>query len=231
MKKHLVKLSLALLSAVFILGCQDLGTGVVASDGPGPQFDKKGSGTCDAAASGGHCHGDEDPDPLPEPFDTFNVTFEQDCGGTACDITGGGLFFDRPDDNNTSLAAPGFSPASLNLLSSFQGEIAGGGTCFATGSPFDINGSIDPLGPNSEIQFHFTADDKRNDGVVTETFYTLLLVDLVFDPLTWPPDGSATLTITGGTFGLVGGGGGGGRRKDACKGNGDLLFSITVTKK
>ena len=38
MNKHLVKVSLALLSAVFILGCQDMGTGVVASDGQGPQF-------------------------------------------------------------------------------------------------------------------------------------------------------------------------------------------------
>ena len=38
MKSNLTKVSLALLSAVFILGCQDLGTGVVASDGAGPQF-------------------------------------------------------------------------------------------------------------------------------------------------------------------------------------------------
>ncbi len=41
MKSNLTKLSLALLSAVFVLGCQDVGTGVVASDGPGPQFVKK----------------------------------------------------------------------------------------------------------------------------------------------------------------------------------------------
>ena len=38
MKSNLAKVSVALLSAVFILGCQDLGTGVVASDGAGPQF-------------------------------------------------------------------------------------------------------------------------------------------------------------------------------------------------
>ena len=40
MKLNLTKVSLALLGAVFVLGCQDVGTGVVASDGPGPQFAK-----------------------------------------------------------------------------------------------------------------------------------------------------------------------------------------------
>ncbi len=38
MKPNLTKLSLALLSAVFILGCQDLGTGAVEADGLEPQF-------------------------------------------------------------------------------------------------------------------------------------------------------------------------------------------------
>ena len=41
-KSDLTKLSLALLSAVFILGCQDLGTGVVEADGLEPQFAKGG---------------------------------------------------------------------------------------------------------------------------------------------------------------------------------------------
>ena len=41
MKSHLAKVWLALLSAVFVLGCQDLGTGVEASDGLGPQFTHK----------------------------------------------------------------------------------------------------------------------------------------------------------------------------------------------
>ena len=45
MKSHLTKISLALLSAVFLLGCQDLGTGVVESDGLGPAFaPKEGKG-------------------------------------------------------------------------------------------------------------------------------------------------------------------------------------------
>ena len=40
MKSHLAKVSLALLSAVFVLGCQDMGSGPVAPDDLGPQFAK-----------------------------------------------------------------------------------------------------------------------------------------------------------------------------------------------
>ena len=58
MKAHLAKLSLALLSAAFLLAYQEQGSGPVGPEGP--QFDKKGSGTCAAAESGGHCHGDSD---------------------------------------------------------------------------------------------------------------------------------------------------------------------------
>ena len=42
MKAHLAKVSLALVSAVFILGCQDLGSGPVGPEGP--QFDKEVDG-------------------------------------------------------------------------------------------------------------------------------------------------------------------------------------------
>ena len=41
MKSNLTKLSFALLSAVFILGCQDLGSDAVGPDGLVPQFAKK----------------------------------------------------------------------------------------------------------------------------------------------------------------------------------------------
>jgi hypothetical protein len=59
MKSSLAKVSLALLSAVFILGCQDLGSGPVGPDGLVPQFDKKESGVCDDPRDG-HCHGDDE---------------------------------------------------------------------------------------------------------------------------------------------------------------------------
>ncbi len=42
MNAHLTKVSLGLLSAVFILGCQDLGSGPVGPDGLAPQFNKGG---------------------------------------------------------------------------------------------------------------------------------------------------------------------------------------------
>ena len=58
MKAHLTKVSLALLSAALVLGCQDLGSGPVGPDGP--QFDKPvaGNPNCVDPISG-HCHGDD----------------------------------------------------------------------------------------------------------------------------------------------------------------------------
>ena len=41
MKAHLAKVSLALLSAVFLLGCQDMGSGPVGPGGRGPEFAAK----------------------------------------------------------------------------------------------------------------------------------------------------------------------------------------------
>ena len=42
MKAHLAKVSLALLSAAFLLGCQEQGSEPVGPEGPGPEFVKKG---------------------------------------------------------------------------------------------------------------------------------------------------------------------------------------------
>ena len=53
MKSNLTKLSLALLSAVFVLGCQDVGSGPVGPDGP--QFNSPFSGPCTER----HCHGED----------------------------------------------------------------------------------------------------------------------------------------------------------------------------
>ncbi len=67
MKSFLPKVSFALLSAVFLLSCQDIGSDPVALDDLGPQFNKAGSldETQCAAIGGvldskGHCHGGED---------------------------------------------------------------------------------------------------------------------------------------------------------------------------
>ena len=58
MKAHLTKVSLALLSTVFLLGCQDLGSGAVGPEGP--QFNKP--------TDGKHDHGDDVVDPTDPTF-------------------------------------------------------------------------------------------------------------------------------------------------------------------
>ncbi len=55
MKSHLAKVSLALLSTAFLLGCQEQGSELV---GPGPEFNKPNSDNCGLV----HCH-DDDEDP------------------------------------------------------------------------------------------------------------------------------------------------------------------------
>ena len=59
MKFHLTRISLAVLSTVFMLGCQDLGSGPVGPDGP--QFDKASDGPCPPPGRDAkdHCHGDD----------------------------------------------------------------------------------------------------------------------------------------------------------------------------
>ncbi len=63
MKFNLTKISIALLSAVFILGCQDQGSGPVGPDGLVPQFDRKSDDQfcLDGVTlrDKGHCHGDD----------------------------------------------------------------------------------------------------------------------------------------------------------------------------
>ena len=60
MKSHLAKVSLALLSAAFLLGCQEQGSEPVGPEGP--QFNKPGSvnqNDCPVALDKDHCHGDD----------------------------------------------------------------------------------------------------------------------------------------------------------------------------
>ena len=79
----------ALFGVALLLGCQDVGTGVVASDGPGPQFNKPfriDKATCEAQPgfifdeTTGHCHAGEAGDPVVDPGTLFeNEPFT--CGG------------------------------------------------------------------------------------------------------------------------------------------------------
>ncbi len=114
MKTHLAKLSLALLSTVFLLGCQDLGSGPVGPDGP--QFDKpfpdQAGDPCDDAEPdgpkrdlNGHCHGDDGVDPVLEPGTLFkNPDFMCADGATNTGDAGsfGTVNFNQPrDDSHT----------------------------------------------------------------------------------------------------------------------------------
>ena len=60
MKSNLTKVSVALLSAIFILGCQDQGSSPVGPEAPVRLFDKKGRGPCAPPEEQVHCHGDDD---------------------------------------------------------------------------------------------------------------------------------------------------------------------------
>ncbi len=66
MKARLAKVSLALLSTVFLLGGQDMGSGPVGPEGLGPEFDKPVKSPGDCLALGrvldedGHCHDTEE---------------------------------------------------------------------------------------------------------------------------------------------------------------------------
>ncbi len=97
MKAHLTKLSLALLSTVFLLGCQDLGSEPVGPEGA--QFDKKGTpftpcpGGVGSRNIDGHCHGDDEPGD-----DLFKVTVKIDgiLAGEGA-TTSNGMFWEHFD--------------------------------------------------------------------------------------------------------------------------------------
>ncbi len=116
MKAHLAKLSLTLLSAVFLLGCQDMGSGAVGPDGLVPEFDKPVKSVGDCLALGrvldeetGHCHADDDPagvDPgtLFSRPGGFEAATGYTCGGGAAiipdDPTFGTVNFNQPRDHS-----------------------------------------------------------------------------------------------------------------------------------
>ena len=76
MRGRLTNVSIALLSAVFLLSCQDQGTGVVESDGLGPQLAKVKNCDPDIGPVHPSCKGEE---PSPPAGDaTYRVTHSGD---------------------------------------------------------------------------------------------------------------------------------------------------------
>ena len=74
----------ALLGVAFVLGCQDVGTGVVASNGPGPQFAKP---NCETDPTHSSCK-DGDSEPADDP--SYTVTHNVDVDFLTADPIGDG---------------------------------------------------------------------------------------------------------------------------------------------
>ncbi len=158
MKAHLTKVSLALLSTVFLLGCQEQGSAPVGPDGP--QFDKPGTlnkTECDEV--GGvfdekkHCHAGEEPAPVDGAFyvSPGGKGEGYTCAGGA-KKTGGRIFGQvtwkniRRQDNHIH------GDITLSGLS----DAINGAPGFVAGGTYQIVGNQDALcgGDPSIVDFH-----------------------------------------------------------------------------
>lgn len=235
MKTHLTKVSLALLSAAFLLGCQDQGSEPVGPDVVvlpfEPQFDKKGTPGDDCLGDGvrdpkGHCHGDE----VPSGDATFTATF-------SVDLTGGGTLF-GPGGGKEVLQsgfqvdiplvfneAPFFLETPLDGYTEIEGK-----NCFADGASDGILqiGKKTPNSAEASVQYFFTAWDKTRTTRVT--YHLKLSGDLI--PEQWVPalvdqettiNGSGTRT----TFEVKNNNSPAGL---ACKGTGTVNFTVVVKR-
>ena len=223
MKFSLVKLSLALLSAGFILGCQDQGSGPVGVDGLVPQFVKKGI-NCEVEDHPS-CPKDEEPPPPAEEDATFTANF------TGPDVTGPATPLFGPHSRKKSLSGGGVNqpPVSLTFNAFLQAANgytgAEGANCF----PEDVYGGLlsifqaTPGSTEAKIHYNFTGKDKVNGE--TDIVYALLLRGIL-DPAEWVPATTEDMaTITGGTFEIAPEHGLG---AISCKGTGDVDFTVEV---
>ena len=219
MKAHLAKVSLALLSTVFLLGCQEQGSSPVGPEGP--QFDKKDSGNC-AEPVNGHCHGDEGGG-----GGRVSGTFTAALTGEVTSVEDVIL-----NEGQTQLTTGG-TPATLDLTFFRDDDIAPGwATCFNSGTavapasvfsgPLGINfKKNDPV--DVEIQFNF--DAKGTDGTVVRSGFGLHGV--IEEPGNWPAvNGPSTITVT--TYVMIHGNGPG--SAVACTGSGNVNVTIDVTR-
>ena len=217
MKAHLAKVSLALLSTVFLLGCQEQG-----SEPVGPEFDKKGTGDCADKPHNVHCHGDDDGGGG-KVTGTFTAAFTDD-------VTSGEDV--QLNEGQTQLTTGG-TPATLDLTFFRDDGIAPGwATCFNSGtavSPASV--FTGPLGINFkkndpvdvEIQFNF--DAKGTDGTTVRSGFGLH--GEIQDPENWPAvAGASTIEVT--TYVMIHGNGPG--SAVACTGSGNVNVTIVVTR-
>ena len=179
MKSDLVKSSLALLSAVFILGCQDLGSGPVGPDGLVPQFHaahedctghKKNDLGCDDPGDPG---GDQ----------RFNVTMT---------IAGADLSNPLVQTGRVHNDANGILMDNFKLDLSFLTELAGL-TC-GSGIPVGLTGELNDnatFGQISDGGQNTTGDGSDGSFVFkffhADTRHFLVMRGTITDPDNWLP--------------------------------------------
>ncbi len=161
MKAHLAKVSLALLSTVFLLGCQDMGSGPVGLQAP--QFDMPNND--DECPQGrdqrGHCHGAGVNPNLIEALLFLNPAFSCADGATPTGASFGhvGWQTDRIFVGEAALPASDHIHYELQLT----GVVAGDYTIFGSQ---DLNCSGTTGIPTGAVDIG-TAKVKKNGKVVT----------------------------------------------------------------
>ena len=239
MKSNLTKVSIALLSVVFILGCQDLGP--VGPDGLVPQFDKKGT-EGDLCPDGiqnvgpfrdakGHCHGDDEPDPVEDATFTADFTGED---GVVLDVDGVATPLSGPQSGKKKLSGGGVHQPDILLtfttfLQTANGYTGGeGANCFPAGVYGGSMGIFQntPGSDEAIIHYNFDGQDKVNGG--TEIRYALLLRGTL-DPADWVPAKIGDVAVIDGAKGTFEIAPGHGPGDISCKGTGDVDFTIEVT--
>ena len=231
MKAHLAKVSLALLSVAFLLGCQEQGSDPVGPEGLGPEF-HHGKGS-HADGGGGASSGDNPGSSIYEYTFTGNITTDPstaDARSTVGNDDGGEIRLHGCCERDPAL---GIDVEKLILSDAFLGELVGrdADACFREIIPLvEFIGTLRPGKKDMnkvEAVFNFKAMDKNRtpdvdyvlklDGGVTTT--TDDAGDGIFPP---EVDETTTVTFTQASIGAQRK-----KEKNACSG-GVAVINISV---
>ena len=232
MKAHLAKVSLALLSVAFLLGCQEQGSDPVGPEGLGPEF-HHGKGS-HADGGGGASSGDNPGSSIYKYTFTGSITtfpLTADARSTVGNDDGGEIRLHGCCERDPAL---GIDDEEL-ILSAFLGELVGtdADACFSEIIPLvEFIGTLRPDKKDMnkvEAVFNFKAMDKNGtpdvdyvlklDGGVTTT--TDDAGDGIFPP---EPGETTTVTFTDASIGAQRK-----KEKNACSGvTTDVDISVLV---
>ena len=203
MKMHLAKVSLALLSAVFLLGCQEPASSPVGLEDLGPQFDKKSNGPCPVERLRGHCHV---LDPQPPTTNPLKVTITgTEISASEQDMSGPGL-----NDVDLLVDLSSFPAASCNLGTEVEGQL------------FIAQGE-----DHVHVSFSFT---HKVSGSGVESQHALSM-DGVLQSGALPPVQGTDGVIVASAEGLWSITSKGKNHKNGCKANGaGLDFTVTIVQ-